>query len=652
MQREVQIRRLRWPLHPYDDESLRGFVGRSASHNRVRASSILGEARIGDHYKFIRGDLTTDQQRILSEVLSITVNQTSEMLYRRTAGRSSMITFQARAFGIARQLKTGRRISPASLEVRPYDRAIWEVKDLPFCPASMDILTSRCSKCERDLRWNSRTDIVFCDFCGQDLRQIAVAKVPEIDHHLARISSALISHKSADQEWAVSHLSMRLRHLVPYELFQLGILLGERLSSSRTYSTASKRKWSRRRIDTVSRPDAISLDVYLFGFETLFNWPTGIDELICSESASGLDAMGCSTAARLRQLVSYPSMTNELREELLTVLPPIELVPKTTNLSAANKNRSLFNDEYTAQRRARGLLNYKETAERLGIRIPSVRKAILAGLMPPTVEGVRGRLFKASDIDRIQSRIADRIPQQHVRISFGLSTLACEQLDAVEAIDNLRDTICYIMQGGPFARKSEIHDLMLKITSLAKPADNPRSLITILEAMRNISCRDKPWKPLIDAILTYEIPIYRPASEAISFGDFRVPLNSLPLINSFEFNFAEYPKFVRRRAISGPEWEEYLNLEKPAKAAIIRRGLLPIDLSTSRHLCSISAVQEFARNFISIWELRARAELSHITLKRFRSLLRTMMPESVQGEWFWHRETINQDVLPIFWGTR
>jgi hypothetical protein len=45
------------------------------------------------------------------------------------------------------------RFSPVSLDLAPYDPAIWHVRLLPFCPTSWEILMEKCPFCAKRSGW-------------------------------------------------------------------------------------------------------------------------------------------------------------------------------------------------------------------------------------------------------------------------------------------------------------------------------------------------------------------------------------------------------------------------------------------------------------------------------------------------------------------
>ncbi|MGL5839115.1 MAG: hypothetical protein ACRCY3_11490 [Sphingorhabdus sp.] len=643
------IPQLRWKLEPYPDEGIRSFLRRSAFENRIGSiQTILKKAKILVARDFMEDRLPDELIANLAHTLGVGEPVLRSMLYCRVRGFQDLIRFQGRVFPFKYLIPSGRRVSPSSLAKAPYDRELWEIHALPFCPDSMELLISRCIICGNQLLWKSSLPIECCQTCHADIRTFDATKIDEQDQALAATAANLLASDRATQGTAIAKLPDELQHLSGLEIFELGIQLGKLFGPKRVVTRHGNERMARRKLAAAVQASEILIEKFLLGFKLVAEWPESIDELTAGKPEQECNVVACNMAARLRKLASSPAMTDRLRVALKLRLPPLRDHQQRRVYTTAQKNQSRFNAEYAAQRTSKGLLTYPEAAEFIGVGTKALRYAVQVGLMSTSVEGIRGRVFKKADLETLRERLIDRMPEQQSRRQFGLSSLACQQLVAAGRVDGLRDTIAGLMDSGPYVRKHDLYDLSLKIHALAGSAIPTGNLVSLHEALRSVGARDKPWVPLIDAILSGDIPVHPAVDYTLNLEGLRIPRRMIPTVQGLRFSFDLFPDFERSTCLSGPEWAEYLNIGKPAKEVIIEQKLLPVHTDTNRYLCSLPAVEAFSREFISLWEMRSVLGVWSLQLPKMKQVFCDRGLKPAHDLLFWNRQEFNERVLSQF----
>jgi hypothetical protein len=503
----------------------------------------------------------------------------------------------------------------------------------------MELLLSRCSECGSQLRWRSALPIELCQTCHIDLRRCSAPKVRDRDVEVLRVAAQLLSTDAKVQREAISTISIDLRHFSAFEIFELGWNLGRQFGPKRAVISRNNSRASRTELRNAKQASEFAIEKLALGFHLLTGWPKSIENLVSLYSDDGCTLVSCQMATRLRSLASSPRLASEMRSILglkLNPTPSARRGEKTGPTAVSRKPK--FNEEYAAQRDARGLLTHREATKFLGIKSATLTTSRRTAILPEQLPGIRGNLFRKSELEPLRQRLSDRIPESHVRRQFGLSSLACQQLVAAGQLDGLRDTPAALMDEAPFVRRGQVYDLLAQLHRLTGNAVPSSNLVSLGDVLWSIGGRDKPWVPLINALLKEKIPVYPGIAIARHIEAMRVPRSTMARIRLWSFDFAHYPNFKRASHLRGPEWGEYLNIGKAAKEFLVEAQLLPIDTSSYRHLCPLGALETFAERYISIWEARAALGMFETPLPAMREFLAEFGIGFALGSWFLKRD--------------
>ncbi len=331
-------------------------------------------------------------------------------------------------------------------------------------------------------------------------------------------------------------------------------------------------------------------------------------------------------------------MTDDLRLLLRLRLPdqrerpaaPARLLPPKPS----------FNAEYQTQRRAKKLLPFKEAARYLDVGRKMITYADKARLLPPTVPGVRGRVFRQSDLEPLKERLSDRITVSSVRNKYGLSTQAYLQMVAAGHFDGLDDTPAVLYPSAPFVRRTNVYEFIAGLHRRCGAVVPANDLIPVREIFMALGARDKPWMPFFEGVISGEISVYPPLDPTIHLEHLRIRRKVTAEVRAMHFDFGDFPNYERPRIMSGPEWAEYLNIGKLAKCEIVENRFLPVETHSRQHYCSLAAVQRFAAKYISLWEIRALMGGEGMPSQQLRGTLAQHKISPALGAWFWLRSEI------------
>jgi hypothetical protein len=617
------VRPLLLQLQPFEDESFQGYLRRCLAANGIPGfswiSKLLGLNCVQKFHPPSMGD------EVIAN-LSIFLGLKRGFI-RDLMGRS----YGPHGYG-------KRRVSPKSLRLAPYDRLIWNEGPLPYCPYSLEMLIERCPHCNIDLRWKSTLPIVLCQNCLEDLRKHNAALVPETQRKLAIVVANLLSFKQHERACAVQSFPHDFSPFPARLLFDAGLQLG-RITRHGFHRNSLVRQWQSTLRSSYDLTYGIS--DFLAGFELLMSWPHGLQQLFKQARQQRTIREYCTMMANLRAFASEGHCPQNFADLILAQLPA--LVDDQRRSFSEYSNDCKFDREYEAFRPLAGLFTHREAADHLGVKMQFLADAKRLGYLPDCVPGVRGTLFRKADLDLLTVQLSERVPIRQAKRAFGMSSLALEQLLAVGLLSRLDNTIIGLMNDGPFVLKGELNSLVGRICEMAGKAVPKSDLVAVGGVMRSIGARDKPWATFIGHVLAQDIPIYPGIQPTIALDSFRVRKADVPAIRNMTFSFETFPNFERSRALSGPEWAEYLNVGKVAKEVIVKDMLLPVDIASLRYVCPLDAVVALANRVISIWEIRARLSASALPLPLIRDVLNKYGLQSNLNAWLWCRKDISEN---------
>ena len=615
-------------LIPYGDEGFTSYFRRCLAQNAIpKISQVMAHVGMTATLKFSPYAARKDSLAGLSLLLGLNEASILALMHRSNVTNAFY----------------KRRVSPRSLQQEPYDRSVWSIAALPYCPGSLELLIDKCPQCGNTLQWRSSLPIVLCQICMEDLRRHPSSLVPDDDRQLARTVGSLLSYDLQVQTTALRAFPEDLQQLTASQLFDVGLHIG-RIVSGGFHRGTLVRDWLP--LLAAARDSPCRLEQFLSGFRILKGWPYQFEQIVLEASEGRAIGDHCTMLANLRSYATEaPQLPTKFRQLILKHLPTLAESRRRPSVDYANDCR--FDREYDAFRQTRGLLTHKEAATHLGIKMQFLADAERLGYLPKCTLGVRGSLFRKEELDALCTQLGDRVTFAEAKQISGFSSLAVEQLVAARALSKLDDTLLSLMKEGPFVLRSELSQLMGRICDRAGQAVPASNLISIGETMRSIGGRDKPWYPLIKKALAGRISIYPGIAPTLALEAFRVRLADLPAIQAMSFSFNQFPEFQRNCALSGPEWAEYLNIGKPAKEMLVRNTLLPINTSSLRYLCPFEAVRKFAAENISIWEIRAALQAFTTPLPLVRQMLEHSGIQASYPPWFWPRRGVQAEKVKL-----
>ncbi len=168
-----------------------------------------------------------------------------------------------------------RRYSPASLRKASYHRENWDVRVLPFCPESFEVLRSGCPnpRCGTRLNWRGGS-INKCASCGEDLRT-ASADVVEMDRDIATWVASLVSTNAIERTDAWAKIPGALAKLGTVAVLDLLVIFG-------ALSVDPTEKLSRPVLQRIRSGDFAgwTMPMLLAGGKILRDWPDGFFQLV------------------------------------------------------------------------------------------------------------------------------------------------------------------------------------------------------------------------------------------------------------------------------------------------------------------------------------------------------------------------------------
>lgn len=213
----TRVRPLRKATTPIEGESARGLFCRALGRHGVPLSFTVLR-RLGAQHRnrvTISEDPDIDVEE-MARTIHVDVAEFEEYRYQ-PLGKRHYLFFGLTLPSSAIEKKV-RRFSPGSLAKSPHIRAIWELRDLPFCPESWELLID-CCVCRVRQGWIRLNGVHRCDDCGRPLSNTPTQRVPQELHHGLSLVAGLSSPLKDKQEIALAMLPPFLRDIDRKTLF-------------------------------------------------------------------------------------------------------------------------------------------------------------------------------------------------------------------------------------------------------------------------------------------------------------------------------------------------------------------------------------------------------------------------------------------------
>lgn len=265
-------RRLFDPVTPVPGESLRSIVARSC-----RANHLPNSFGLLQHLGLVhrnRVNVSEDPNIDPAQLAWAMRVEEAEVAARRYAPKGrGHIDFFGIEVGSRRIEASRRRFSPIALGIvaadRPaHHRAVWELRDVPFCLEGWDMLQDRCH-CEKGgilQGWSRTADHVDeCDRCGDPLTRIEPIPVPDAMRPALSILRAIIPPVQETRATSAHLLPEPLRTADRSSVFRMITRLADAIDPNASDHPAE---------DAGARLHALHA-----ACDAVRNWPRGLEEI-------------------------------------------------------------------------------------------------------------------------------------------------------------------------------------------------------------------------------------------------------------------------------------------------------------------------------------------------------------------------------------
>lgn len=582
--RELRGSRVLTPIRPEADESLISLLCRvSASNDLARNRVLLSSISPVWHSHFnlaARNDLDFDR---LAFTCRLPRHEVESRRYTNVSISPTLAGFGFHGASIPiydLQLKA-RRTTAAWARVG-YHSALGHHALITHCPVSGEILIDACPRCSRALNWTAAT-LSHCSQCGFDLRTHQTARVSSEDQAATELMISILHPDPARQTWAIRQLHPTLRSIDRGTIFELGWRMGSILTGQglATRNTAKRLAPEQR------------LRILAEGSRILGSWPESFQQ---AARGSAGDKNGCRTlASAVASIADAQNSWPELRQVVREAVPALSSGPRflkkaTLVKPATSRELSL---ELGVSQEVFERMRQSDELQALGSEDRHYKP-----------------IFEASGIEDLKQRLGDRISVSKISEALGISRHGVEQLACMGFLEIYDAGAVAAGFKSRQARKSDFELLKTRLVGMGA-SDAGRFTagagvsfdLPMPAAVRAIGGREKPWGPIIAAMLDGRCAFELVEGAGNFMSRVRIARADLPYLACLDFDESRHPTFKFEPGINGRDAEELLNIFPKQLQVAKKAQVVP---KPEGRFYDRQAIRALAREYMSAAEAIAR----------------------------------------------
>ncbi len=462
---------LRRGVTPVAGQSLRGLAAHSLRHNGVKVAwRVLSTVGSPARNRVLLSEHPAVSTERLAAVLRVDKRTVHQRMYSLLAsGERSFFGLPVPHAGIENRV---RRFAPTFLKENRHHLAAWELRLLPFCPVSWDILLSTCPcrpgriTTQGWTRTGSYPD--QCDHCGRSLNRLATLQVPEQKRKDLLLVTALVVDATHGRDGWRGLLPANLEGVDAADLFRVLHSLADNIVPP---------------IDWIEATDPISgwrIDFEIwakierlgFACEALMGWPYAIEDMRFD--------LAEDSAVLVKLLKDYCALGN---------------VRDGVDGQGVEKARK----PVSPARKDLRVVGMREAAAFARLTPETLQSLWNAGLITRHVRPHGGRILSAfgtSELAEVADRWRERLDFGSVAYRLGITRYGLEQLMLAEFIEVKAITTADHERA---FLEPDVAEFEKRLVEMADPAIVEGSSMS--EVFRAVSGRPKPWGLLVAAML-------------------------------------------------------------------------------------------------------------------------------------------------------
>ena len=567
---------------PIGGESLLSWVARNAIENDLpNITTILrdvGQAHRNKMADVMRGDVDAEGLAvILGSDLATVRSLRGEDL---GDGRMHYLGASVRHGDIH---TAARRFSPEALrrDATPHYRAAWLLRTFPVCTETWRILRSSC-ECGAKQTWATVNTMVLCENCGADLRDLDAERVPAAAEPGLRFLADILFGDAATRSAALSRLPDAFRDLDPGDVFELALLMTRIVDPA--MGNPREEVW---------RDKPLRLAIALAkAAELLPTWPA--TPWLALEVTSDPTRLH----PRSPQLVSLHRVLSG--DWAGGVSAPIRKL-----LSTLRIEHTLPDDDGPHP-----LVDLNGASRILGMNKKDVRARRAAGHLGRLFVIRRGEIVPGYERAKLEALAATaEWPAAYTCAkAMGLPPYGLEQLCAMDEIGWARAPH-RTARHGLFIDPRAVAELEHRLRAAAVPIDDLNDAVPLSTAMRGIGGREKPWGPVIRALLEGEWE-YALRYNGNVVREVVVDAADLNAIRQMAFDPTQWPLFRFGGEATQTDACDVLNVSMRGRGAIERHK---VGSRNGAWIFERGDLAKLATSVVTAAELRARHRLENKT---------------------------------------
>jgi hypothetical protein len=576
----------------------------------------------------------------LAKLIGIPKTEVDALMYPEFVGEGSATLVMHHGMPMRRHFLDGpyRRLSSASLRKSVYHRASWDIRLLPFCPESFELLHSACPSCNLPISW--RAPLNLCHRCSCDFRFATSEVISDGDREIATWGSALASVDPATRHKAWSQLDPSFATLGSVAVFDLIAMFGA-LDDDPTEERSRKILRGLRSGDF----RGWTASMFISGSRIIRDWPNGFFQLVAklAESAPKRNR-GRGRFYQLGVLAQLADVKAHNRVFANYFRPFIE------DALARAENQELAGQPVTAT--ATSVITPEEIQERFGICRPTITKWSKALGMAAGRELSRGRRvgLNREQFERLMEMRENILPNIETcnsisrRTRFPIPALVyltqkglCA--DAGEELRVLRGVTL------PVFYKGAVDEAFInKIRENQSKATNQ---IALGNALNFAGFFADGWAEALEAVLSGKLPATLSPDTSVKLA-YRIVVDACALDTLLEDVAAAAPEHVPLALAASIVKVEYSTLIDAVAAGFLEGH------GSSKKFTTMPDIVKFKREFVTCRQLSVLfgVSLHAVSLTLKKSMVKSVLPEQPDRQLIYRRSSTTQVIEAAICGPR